>query len=218
MSSVALKTQGLQTTIEDIAGEHARVVYKFPSGRSVTVGVAEGRNPRAVVPNEPELHVKAAIDVYEDFEALLHIGKGNVDVKTFREAIDRVKTIQSNVENYVGTLDKEEAALYVPPAASHAEAVEDAEIRNYARTLTGDARTKFMREIGENPRLTLAFARDPLKSPAYHQIATHKWQETVRASKPEAFASLKTRREWGDWARTAVGAIHNLTRAAPVKR
>ncbi|MFZ3321353.1 MAG: hypothetical protein WA190_03210 [Usitatibacter sp.] len=214
MSSQALKAQGLQVQIKEVPGERPHKVYTFPSGRTLTVGP----NPIQERGNEAQLHADAILEVVEDAEAMLHVGRGAVDAAHWRELLERAKVVQHNVENFSGSLDKQEAELYLPPATNPVEVAEDAEIRAHARSLQGDERTKLLRRVAEDLRLAVAFARDPLKTPTFYETGMHRWREEVKKTKANAFSELARLRNGVDWVRNVAAAGHNLVRTTPMKR
>lgn len=205
-----------ETTVRhvDSEGGHPHTVITLPSGRTF----AYGRNPHPGVNNEPAVYAKAAVDIVEAAEKVAQASGGAIDLEYSRNAMSEMRALTEKLDSYGASLEREEAAMYAPPRADAIEAIEDMEIRNYARTLSGEHRARFMEAVGSDPRLILTFARDPLRSPGFHQFATAKWRERVAREKQDALAGLGRRKEGVEWARILLGSATRLLSGTPTKQ
>lgn len=213
MPEAALQQIG-DTTVRHMEGDSPHTVITLPSQRHL----AFGRNPHPEAGNEPGMHARAGIEALESFEKVAKASGGAVSVKDRTDALADVERIQSNLENYAGVVAREEEELYKPSLASPTEAIEDMEIRNYARRLTGEHRARFMETINSDLRIALAFARDPLKTSVLHQLAVVKWRERVEKEKPEAVERLGKMKDSVDWARVLMQTVRSLMATTPTKQ
>src|SRR5260221_7553456 len=205
------------------AVDHLNVqVIPLPaSGRTLALA----QNPDRNEGSEPGLDVLVAID------ALRRLDKVTVDARqdeTLSE-IGRKKRLESerpravqvvgrcwqNVEVEQGEVAKRVAELYaIPPIdPTHAAAASiDREIREYARSLIGKDRSKFIRSLGdpEHQRVALALCRSPVSCGIFEPVAKDAWRRAVELDHPAEVAQLQAEQASVQWARVVLARCATL--------
>lgn len=210
----AVQKQPRETVVKHVERGVPHTVMTLPSQRTL----AFGRNPHPQADNEPGLYARAAIEALQDLERVAQVSGGQAGADSRKHAMGQVHAVTDKLTTYAASLEREEAELYRPPVPTQVEAIEDMEIRAYARNLKDEARTKLLESIKDDPRVMIAFARDPLRSPILHQLGTAKWRERVAQEKPEAVQSLQLRKDSIGWARSVLARVQGLIDTTPVQQ
>jgi hypothetical protein len=92
----------------------------------------------------------------------------------------------------------------------------DKEIRDFFRSLSGEARSSAMREM--TARQLEAAARSPVPLPGFHEASTARLHAKKKAVDPEGFAKLEARKSALEWGSIAIGTLEGLARKVPLKR
>lgn len=214
MTTAASAPKRTEAKFVHTEGDHPRTTVTFPSGRHLVFARTAHSEPHS----EPGMYIAAAIQELQDLEKLAVACGGAVDREHRAAAQKRLSELRASLNSYQNKVARDEAALYAVPNPTPTEAIEDMEVRNYVRSLSSDQRAKFLQNVVNDPRLVLCFARDPLKSAMFHQLATAKWRERVEAEKGEAVAALQVRKDGVEWADAVMDGVDRLVIGTPIKQ
>lgn len=90
---------------------------------------------------------------------------------------------------------RREAALLAPPRLAEndlAGALVDQEIRGFARTLRGDALSRYAASLADQPRHLAAILRSPVPIAAVSEHAAGVWRDSIVAREPQAIPLART--------------------------
>ncbi|MGA7180454.1 MAG: hypothetical protein WBX11_12810 [Thiobacillaceae bacterium] len=162
------------------------------------------------------LKVSNAVDITNKDQDLTSTGKLNRRRALEVERLKAVKALEG-AERYANDLSAlarvaEETLYQAPPleATDAAGALVDREIRDYFRTLAGDALTEPLNDLqaGKLPRQLLALMRSPVPiSELIDRVTEQSWEDFLQSQKAQQFQTVNNDRAIAAW---AVGACAQL--------
>ncbi|MES1192656.1 MAG: hypothetical protein ABUS47_16465 [Steroidobacter sp.] len=151
-------------------------------------------------------------------------GKSQQLTEPRNTAIAKVVLASDYLEKHAAKIAEQESKRYAVPSIEKndfAAVLADQEIRAWARSLNGDARSELIRNLdGEkSERVLLALCRSPVVLDVLDKAASEAWRISVDRRDPEGRARLDLENQMIQWARTGIAhvvgninKIHGLSR------